>query len=98
MAGVPWIYNLQPEAPNPRDRHPKAKKREKAKVLHHEKIQKALKDVPMKELEYRQTRLNNRRLKGMDEWLSKGLPSWIKGESNDVPHYMRRKKEDDYDD
>lgn len=95
LAGVPWIYDLREQAPNPRDRRPKPKKREQAKVLRHEKIEKLLKEAPAKELEYRQTRLNNRRLRGMDEMFAKGLPSWIKGDTNEVPHYMRRKKDDE---
>ena len=43
LAGVPWIYNMQPLRPNPRDQRPKPKKREAKRALRVEKIEKALK-------------------------------------------------------
>ena len=38
MFGVPWIYNLQDEKPNPRDKKPKTKKRVVEKAMRHAKI------------------------------------------------------------
>jgi len=43
-------------------------------------------------LEYRQERLNNRPLGGIDKLFAKGLPSYIKSDGDDVPEYMRRRK------
>ncbi len=48
MAGVPWIYNLTEPKPNPRDKHPKAKKSVLEKQLRLEKIEKALKENEFK--------------------------------------------------
>ena len=78
MAGVPWIYDLKNDKSNPRDKRPKSKKRDGDRVLRLEKIEKALIESGEKEVEYRQERLNKRKLGGSDAMLSKGLPSWIK--------------------
>lgn len=43
LAGVPFIYDLQPEKRNPRDVRPKPKKREASREIRMAKIQKALK-------------------------------------------------------
>lgn len=97
MAGVPWIYDLKPPKENPRDRRPKSKKREAERSIRLAKIEKALKENETKEVEYRQERLNNRKLKGSDEYISRGLPSWIKTDLQEIPQYMMRRNRDDGD-
>jgi hypothetical protein len=98
LAGVPFIYNLEAPKTNPRDLKPKPKKREMSKEIRLAKIQKALKENEVKEVEYRQEKLNQRRLRGADELISRGLPSWIKTDLKEIPDYMMRRKSDDNDD
>ena len=43
-----------------------------------------------KELEYRQERLNKRKMGGSDAMISRGLPSWIKTDLKEIPDYMMR--------
>jgi hypothetical protein len=56
------------------------------------KIQKALAENEEKVLEFRQHRLDNRRMGGVDRYIQKGIPSWVKGDTSDVPEYMLRRK------
>jgi hypothetical protein len=44
LAGVPWIYDLQPPKENPRDRRPKSKRREAERSIRLAKIEKSLKE------------------------------------------------------
>lgn len=44
LAGVPWIYDLKPALPNPRDKRPKSKKREAEKSIRLAKIEKSVKE------------------------------------------------------
>lgn len=41
-------------------------------------------------LDYRQERLNNRPLGGIDLIIAKTLPSYIKGDMENVPEYLRK--------
>lgn len=41
--------------------------------------------------EYRQNKLDNRALGGIDKLISKTLPSFIKGDTEDLPEYLRRR-------
>jgi hypothetical protein len=41
-------------------------------------------------LEYRQNRLNHRRLGGIDRIIAKTLPSFIKERSEEIPGYLKR--------
>lgn len=41
--------------------------------------------------EYKQNRLDNRTLGGVDKLIAKTLPSYIKGDVEDLPEYMRRR-------
>jgi hypothetical protein len=86
---------LKPPKDNPRDRRPKSKKREAERSIRLAKIEKSLKENETKEVEYRQERLNNRKMKGTDEMISRGLPSWIKADLNEIPQYMMRRNRND---
>lgn len=50
IAGVPWIYDLKPALPNPRDKRPKSKKREAEKFIRLAKIEKSVKENEGKEM------------------------------------------------
>lgn len=91
---MPWIYDLKEPTPNPRDRKPKVSKASLEKVERIKRIQKNLEDNDKKILEYRQNKMDNRALGGIDKIISKTLPSFIKGDTEDIPEFMRRKSKE----
>jgi hypothetical protein len=77
IAGVPWLYELKEPKPHHRDRRPKESRASKEKKERMQKIQKNLAESSQKMLEFRQSRLDNRPLGGIDQLIAKTLPSFI---------------------
>ena len=77
MANVPWPFE-KPEKSNPRNKKPKGHKAEQLKIIRLEKIKKSLTTTDESMLKYRQDRLNNRKLRGLDSIFSQVIPAWMK--------------------
>lgn len=85
LNNVPWIYDKEVDSSkNPRNKKPKGHKSEKNKIIRLEKIKKALESNVENELKYRQEKLNNRKLGGMDRLMQLNLPTWIAYKPNQV--------------
>lgn len=89
MANVPWPLE-KPKKMNPRDKKPKGHKAEQLKIIRLERIKKSLTTSDEAMLKYRQDRLNNRRLRGLDLMVSQVIPAWLKF---DREEYEEKEKE-----
>lgn len=108
IAGVPWVIDPAKAQPlpknNPRNKKPKGHKKNDLKIFKLEKIKRALMASDEAMLKYRQERLNNRRLKGMDDLVSRTLPYWINyrhdlaEEEKEKENKKKKKKRADSDD
>jgi len=91
MANVPWpIEKL--EKSNPRNKKPKGHKTEQLKIIKLEKIKKALSTNDDAMLKYRQERLNNRRLTGLDNVGSQVIPAWMKFDREEYEEAQKEAK------
>ena len=74
IAGIPWTFEKIPQRLNPRERAPKAKKQLKLRPIRLAQIKKAIEENELKELFYRQERLDNKDYKGLDLALETLIP------------------------